>query len=196
MHAPTFLLAAALIVLLTGCGQASGESAPADSTDRASLAHRLDDIDAAVEQWRTASSLDDAHSAAEVAANLVVGPRGPGYGDRNGDGAVGGESVAGVLPGRDGTPAGLATPLASNECVVNDVLGGEWTDPAGEWGKMLSAIDAWAPANNTMPSLASHPMRVVGWATFTLASDSLDEAHEYAGHAKLHVDVSVRALDC
>jgi hypothetical protein len=61
---------------------------------------------------------------------------------------------------------------------------------------MLTAIDAWRPDNNTMPTLPSHPMRVVGWATFALDSDSLDEAHEYAGHAKLHVDISVRALSC
>jgi hypothetical protein len=206
MHVPKPLLAAATVMLvLTGCGQASSgggeesvaaEPAPADAMNLASLATRLDDIDTAVAQWRTASSLEAAQTAAEVAANLVVGPNGPGYGDRNGDGVVGGESVAGVLPGRDGTPSGLATSLASNQCVVNDVLGGDWTDPAGEWEKMLSAIDAWRPANNTMPSLASHPMRIVGWATFTLESDSLDDAKEYAGHAKLHVDVAVRALDC
>ena len=39
-------------------------------------------------------------------------------------------------------------------------------------------------------------MRIVGWATFTLASDSLDEAHEYAGHAATHLNTSVDALDC
>lgn len=39
-------------------------------------------------------------------------------------------------------------------------------------------------------------MRIVGWATFTLASDDLDDAHEYAGHAQLPVDVSQRALGC
>jgi hypothetical protein len=61
---------------------------------------------------------------------------------------------------------------------------------------MINAIDDWRPDNNTMPSLASQPMRIVGWATFTLASDSLDEAHEYAGRAQLHVDTSLDALDC
>jgi len=94
------------------------------------------------------------------------------------------------------TPAGLAIPLAANECVARDVLGGTWADPGEEWGAMPTAIDEWRPENNTMPTLASHPMRIVGWATFTLNSDSLDEAHEYAGHAKLHVDVAVRAFDC
>jgi hypothetical protein len=61
---------------------------------------------------------------------------------------------------------------------------------------MLAAIDDWRGDNNTMPTLTSHPMRVVGWATFTLNSDSLDDAHEYAGHANLHVNLSERALGC
>ena len=104
--------------------------------------------------------------------------------------------AAGLLAGVDGTPAGLADPLASNQCVLDNVLGGAWDDPAERWDIMLEAIDQWAPGNNTMPTLPSHPMRVVGWATFTLASDSLDDAHEYAGHAQLHVDISIRALDC
>ena len=87
-------------------------------------------------------------------------------------------------------------PLAANTCIERDVLGGEWVDPASRWAEMLAAIDAWQPGNNTMPTLASHPMRVVGWATFTLNSDALEEAHEYAGHADLHVNISRRALDC
>ncbi|MEN8239870.1 MAG: hypothetical protein ABFR53_11805, partial [Actinomycetota bacterium] len=112
------------------------------------------------------------------------------------DGVIGGESAAGLLPGSDGTPAGLASSLSSNACVDADVLGGPWTDPTSRWEEMLDAIDEWRPDRNTMPSLASHPMRIVGWSTFTLGSDSLDLAHEYAGHAKLHVDISRRALDC
>ena len=44
-------------------------------------------------------------------------------------------------------------------------------------------------------------MRVVGWSTFTLdtdpaSQDALDLAHEYAGHAALHVDISADALSC
>ena len=137
-----------------------------------------------------------AQEAAETAANLIVGPNGPGHGDRDGDGVVSGSTDAGVLPGLDGTPAGLALPLAANSCVEADVLGGSWDNPEARWGEMLDAIDAWRPGNNTMPTLASHPMRVVGWSTFTLETDSLDAAHEYAGHARLHVEISERALDC
>ena len=153
-------------------------------------------VDEAVAVWRDASTIEAAHEAAEAAANLIVGPNGPDYGDRRGDGVVSGQSPVGLLPGLDGVPAGSAIPLSANQCVARDVLGGTWTDPGAEWGAMLTAIDEWRPDNNTMPTLASHPMRAVGWATFTLEADSLGEAHEYAGHAKLHVDISVRALDC
>lgn len=205
--------AVAGVTLLAACGDPpttddtdrTGEAPATDQTfdfttdagsAATSLLERIDDIDQAVATWRSATSIDAAQVAAEEAANLVVGPNGPGYGDRNGDGVVGGDTTVGVLPGLDGTPAGLATPLAGNDCVGRDVLGGTWNDPDAEWEAMLIAIDDWRTDNNTMPSLASHPMRIVGWATLALRSDSLDEAHEYAGHAKLHVDVSLRALDC
>jgi hypothetical protein len=185
-----------------GTGLSSTTETHADTTvtvidaDVASFAERMSAIDEAVAVWRSATSVEAAHEAAEAAANLIVGPNGPGYGDRDGDDVIGGEVAVGVLPGLDGVPEGLAIPLAANGCVRRDVLGGTWVDPAAEWEAMLAAIDAWRPDNNTMPTLPSHPMRVVGWATFTLDTDSLDEAHEYAGHAKLHVDISARALNC
>jgi hypothetical protein len=157
---------------------------------------RIDAIDEAVKVWRRASSIEEAHAAAEAAANLIVGSGGPGYGDRDGSGGIEGETERGVLPGLDGSPIGLANALDGNECIVADVLGGGWDEPEHRWNTMLTAIDEWRPDRNTMPSLPSHPMRVVGWATFTLASDSLDEAHEYAGHAQLHVNISLDALNC
>jgi hypothetical protein len=191
-------LAAAAALVLSACATASsgdGESAPSEA-EVALFVERLDLVDDAVAAWGSATTLEAARAAAETAANLVVGPGGPGYGDRNGDGQIGGEVSAGLLAGLDGLPAGLASALAGNECVVRDVLGGSWEDPGAEWDRMLTAIDAWRSDNNTMPSLPSHPMRIVGWATFTLATDSLELAQEYAGHAKLHVDISRRALDC
>jgi hypothetical protein len=204
--------AAAAVMILASCGGTgtgepgqielptategvSDSTSGVDSTTM-SFSERMDTIDVTVAAWRSATSVEVAHVAAETVANLIVGPNGPGYGDRNGDGFISGETTVGVLPGLDGTPAGLATPLAANECVSRDVLGGTWTDPGMEWGAMQTAIDDWRPDNNTMPTLASHPMRTVGWATFTLESNSLDEAREYAGHAKLHVDIALRAPDC
>ena len=198
------------LTILTSCGSPSSvdESAPAPTpvsgsdttnlaaTDTASFSEQMESIAEGVATWRSAETTAEAHAAAEMAANLVVGPNGPGFGDRDGDGLVGGQTAFGVLPGLDGTPAGLATQLATNDCIVRDVLGGPWTDPGAQWEAMLTAIDNWRPDNNTMPSLASHPMRIVGWATFTLESESLEEAHEYAGHANLHVNVALRALDC
>ena len=82
----------------------------------------------------------------------------------------------------------------ADACVIADVLGGSWEDPGARWVEALAVYDAWTPADNTMPQLASHPQRIVGWATLTLATDNLDEAHEYAGHAQIHIDVSVRAI--
>lgn len=193
--------ALSVALLLAGCGggetvdRAPATSAPSDEAI-AALAARLSVIEEAVVAWSEAKSIEAAQIAAETAANLVVGPNGPDYGDRNGDGVIGGESGTGLLPGVDGTPAGLASPASSNPCVARDVLGGSWEDPQAAWGEMRSAIDAWEPGNNTMPSLPSHPMRVVGWATFTLASDSIELAHEYASHARLHVDISANAVDC
>lgn len=166
------------------------------STNDSRARERIEAIQSAVTDWADATSIDDAHTAAEAAANLVVGPGGPGYDDRDGDGVIQGESDTGLLPAVDGEPAGSAAELRSNPCVVRDVLGSTSVDPAAGWTEMQGAIDAWRPDNNTMPSLASHPMRIVGWSTFTLGSDDLDTAHEYAGHAQLHVDVALDALDC
>lgn len=186
----------AAILVLTACG--SDESSEENLQEQSEIAFReqMTTIDDAVAVWGNAKTIEDAQVGAEAAANLVVGPNGPGYGDRNGDGTIDGETEVGVLSGIDGTPIGVAQTLDPNECIERDVLGGSWTDPAAEWDKMTAAIAEWTPDNNTMPTLDSHPMRIVGWSTFTLDTDSLDEAREYAGHAKLHVDVSLDALTC
>lgn len=83
--------------------------------------------------------------------------------------------------------------IGAADCVNRDVLGGSWDDPVGRWSLLDDGIDEWAPANNTFPSLPSHPMRIVGWATLT-QSASFEEAIEYSGHAYLHVDISQEAL--
>ena len=186
----------AAILVLAACG--SDPSAEEDLQEQSEIAFReqMTTVDDAVTMWRNAESIGDAQAAAEAAANLIVGPNGPDYGDRDGNGTIEGEADAGVLSGIDGTPIGIANTLDPNECIDSDVLGGSWADPQAEWDKMTVAIDEWRPDNNTMPTLDSHPMRIVGWATFTLGTDSLDEAHEYGGHAEQHVDVSLDALNC
>lgn len=155
-------------------------------------------ISDAVDEWASAGDVATAHSAAETAANLVVGPNGPGYGDRDGDGTIEGETEFGILPGIDGTPVGRADPIDGNECITADVLGGGWEDPAARWAQLDETVAAWTEANNTMPGLASHPMRIVGWALLTLGTDeiAIAVANEYGGHAQLHVAVSLDALDC
>jgi hypothetical protein len=187
--------AAAVVVLplvLAGCAPAPAPSPTTPKAGSAEVSARLDQIEQAVAGWRSAPDLATAHRFAETARNLVVGADGPYYGDANGDGTIDGAADHGLLPGSAGEP-GLATAVSS-ECVVRDILGGSWEDPAGRWVTLDTAIAEWSPSNNTFPSLPSHPQRVIGWATLTLAASDLDVAHEYAGHAQLHVDVSRAAL--
>lgn len=168
-------------------------SAPASTPQRPeTLALRLAAIDDAVRGWRQAGDLATARRFAEQARNLVVGPAGPFYGDADGDGTIAGASDAGLLPGLGGQP-GLAS-AAPNACVSRDVLGGDWSDPARRWQILRTAIANWKPRNNTFPKLPSHPQRVVGWATLALGTADLATARDHAGHAKLHVDISKRAV--
>ena len=156
------------------------------------LKQRLVALDSAVSRWQRAPDLVSAHETAEEARNLVVGAAGPYYGDADGDGTISGASSVGILPGQKGQ-AGLAT---SNDgpCVVADVLGGSWVEPADRWAKLDKAITQWTSSRNTFPSLPSHIQRVVGWASLALKAEDVREAREYAGHARLHVDVAIEAV--
>ena len=188
-----------LLVLLVGCS----DDAPVDEPlERPAVAlgpvtARVDAIADQVDAWEMASASEEASSAAEAAANLIVGPDGPGYGDRNGDGVVDGESDRGLLTGVSGLDGLIVETIGDASCVEQDVLGGSWDDPASRWAQLDDVLSRWDESNNTMPELASHPMRVVGWATLTLQGGDLDLAHEYAGHAQLHVTVTRQAMeDC
>lgn len=201
---PAIALVTLVAVAMTGCGPApemaiapgpdgaSPSAIPAGAPAFSVLEDRMAAIDEAVSRWEVAPDLAAAMAAAEEARNLVVGPGGPGYGDADGDGIASGATTAGLLPGLDGRP-GLATE-ADGACVERDVLGGSWSDPAVRWAILAEAIDAWTPSNNTFPSLPSHPQRVVGWASLALGADDLETALEYAGHARLHVDISMAAV--
>ncbi|GAA3643724.1 hypothetical protein GCM10022200_29600 [Microbacterium awajiense] len=188
---PRIVAPVAAALLLAGCAPGGSTGDGADVP--AEVAQRLDAIDAAVSAWQAAGDLESAQRSAEDARNLIEGPGGPDYGDGDGDGTVAGATEAGLLPGLGGEP-GLAQPPL-NDCVERDVLGGSWDDPQRRWDVFADTLAAWSPGNNTMPTLPSHPQRVVGWATLTLESGSLDEAHEYAGHARLHVDISRAAYE-
>jgi len=181
------------VPLLAGACSSSDAVGTPGSTDLA-LTERVDAVAAAVDDWQDAATLAQAKADAEAALNLIVGPDGPGYGDSDGDGVIQGETDMGLLPGSLGE-AGIAQSEPTNSCVQADVLGGSWEDPADRWATAQAVYDAWTPSDNTMPSLPSHPQRIVGWATLTLATDSLDEALEYAGHAQIHVDASRVAVE-
>lgn len=168
-------LAVAAALLVSACaGDGSGGRSVGEVDTAVS---RVDAIDQAVEDWARATTTEEAHAAASDARDLVTG-----------SGAV----ETGLLPGRDGSD-GL-TSSASSPCVERDVLGGSWSDPAARWATFDRAVDEWRPDNNTFPSLPSHPQRIVGWALLSLATDDVEEVHEYAGHARLHVDITREAF--
>ena len=186
-----------VILLVAGCGPGGSASSDAANSSGAglpsgALPNRLAAIDDAVNRWRGAPDLATAQRAAEAARNLVVGPAGPHYGDADGDGTIQGASEIGLLPGLGGDAA-LATE-AAGACVARDVLGGSWADPAERWAILDRAIAGWSEADNTFPSLPSHPQRIVGWATLALAADDLATAQEYGGHAHLHIDIATQAV--
>lgn len=166
------------------------------STEQATSGEqRLDALQEQVSAWAAATDLPQAQEAAEGARNLIVGPDGPYYGDATDDGQIVGASNTGLLPGLDGQD-GIASAARDNQCVVDDVLGGSWEDPQRRWDILDTAVAEWSTTSNPFPTLPSHPQRVVGWATLTLETDDLQHAIEFAGHARLHVDVSRRAYDC
>ncbi len=190
-----------LVVLAVIAGACTAPAAvPADQASVPAvdlLTERIDVVAAHIAEWAEASTLAEAHAAAEAAANHVVGPGGPGFGDRDGDGLLRGPSDEGILPGADGRPPGFALAAADAggpECIDRDILGGPWTDPAGRWAELERVVAEWSPERNTMPQLASHAQRIVGWALLTLASDDLDQAHTFAGHARIHVQVARAAV--
>jgi len=177
---------------LVAVGRTKPAAAELQQPSIETLGTRLRSVDRAVLRWQTASNLRIAHEAAEEARNLIVGASGPLYGDADRDGQIAGKRVVGVLPGLKGEP-GLAS-TNDNACVIADILGGSWREPVTRWSQFQSALSRWTNTRNTFPSLPSHAQRVVGWASLTLKSESLVEAQEYAKHARLHIDISVRAV--
>ena len=153
---------------------------------------RLARIGSAIQRWRQADNLKIAKAAAEEARNLIVGPGGPYYGDADRNGFIAGASKVGLLPGLKGETA-LVEP-EDGACVVRDVLGGSWREPAKRWSTLDAAIRSWTVSKNTFPSLPSHPQRIVGWATLALSTKNLGAAREYGGHARLHIDITRKAV--
>lgn len=178
-------------VNLVAVGRAQPAAAELQQRSKETLETRLTAVDRAVLRWQTAPNLRIAREAAEEARNLIVGSSGPLYGDADGNGQIAGKRVVGVLPGLNGENS-LASPN-DNACVIADILGGNWREPVKRWSQFQGALSRWTKTRNTFPSLPSHAQRVVGWASLTLKSKSLAEAQEHAKHARLHIDISVRA---
>ena len=164
------------------------------STSAAALAavkQRLTEIDDALVAWSSAHDLTAVRRSAETVRSLVAGDAFPGPGPDDAD-ARGAHGV-GLLPGPGGEP-GLVTAVAGT-CLEAQVLGGPWGDPEARWDELRAAVADWAPDNNTFPALASHPQRVVGWASLALVAPELADAVGYADHARLHLGVTRAAVD-
>jgi len=187
-----------LATLISACSDAESDVAsqrsPTVKADQRAVVARVDEISTAVKKWESAATVDEAHESAERARNLIVGPTGPSYGDIDENGAIAGVTEVGLLPGLDGSRA-LATTLADT-CAARDVLGGSWTVPKVRWKDVSERVTTWSESNNRFPELASHPQRIVGWATLAVRSNDLNQIHEFAGHAALHARVSQSALRC
>jgi len=180
------------LVVLAACGSSEERSQPRLDTSDASA--RVEAVAREVDAWADAPNLRQARAHAEAAANLVVGPGGLGYGDRDGDGTVAGAVSEGLLPSRDDTGDGVVLDTVGDvDCVRQDVLGGDWSHPRARWALLTRAIREWTPDNNTFPDLPAHPMRIVGWATLAQAG-TYEEAIGYSGHASFHVDITRDAL--
>lgn len=155
----------ALLALITACGATNSSPITASSslspgaTDSA-LVDRTDDIEAAIESWRGASTIADAHAAAEQARNLVVGPNGPEYADADGNGRIDGGSQIGMLAGLAGE-VGLAQTPPVNACVTADVLADAWDDPQARWGQALNAVHDWSAINQHVPVAGKPPAKGV-----------------------------------
>jgi len=185
----------ALVLLLSACG-ATKSTSPAKGVDAGALGATRQmtmAIGAAVDRWAGASTLAEAGSAAEEARNLITGPATLMAGDLDHDGTTKGAVDQGLLPGTDGH-SGLALPLAGCPLVQRDLLGGSWADPTARWQTLAGAIAGWSASNNTFPALPSQAQRIVGWASLSLAATDLGTAHEFAGHAQLHVTAIQDAL--
>ena len=182
----SIVIAIALLAAVAGCGADRepdpAPSAPAPSAAQRTAVQRADAIVAAVSRWASASTLAGAQAAAARARGLITGTGVSAFP------AAGAARVSvGLLPSDDGAP-GLASDL-DGRCVQRDVLGGSWAAPRARWSRLSARIAAWRPDNNTFPELPSHAQRVVGWATLTLRSRSLEDAIGYAGHATGHARV-------
>ena len=141
-------------LLLAGCGdEDEGGAAPPPQAVAAATA-RVVLVQESLDAWASAESLEVAQSAAETVSNLITGPGVGLYGDADGDGVVGGESVRGLLPGADGEDS-LGLPLQG--CAGQDLLGGPWTDPRLRWEDLATRVAAWTPANNPFPVTPNAP---------------------------------------
>ena len=107
-----------------------------------------------------------------------------------------------ILPGdSDGPPTGALVDVVkagrSDGRELDEVaLGGlaSWADPRVRWAEWRQVLSEWRPVRNTMPRLASHLLRALGWAQLVMDAGDLRTARELASvHGQLHTRLSLDA---
>jgi len=107
-----------------------------------------------------------------------------------------------ILPGDgDGPPTGALVDVVqagrSDARELDEVaLGGlaSWADPRVRWAEWRQVLSEWRPVRNTMPRLASHLLRALGWAQLVMDAGDLRTARELASvHGQLHTRLSLDA---
>ena len=107
-----------------------------------------------------------------------------------------------ILPGdSDGPPTGALVDVVkagrSDGQELDEVaLGGlaSWADPRVRWAEWRQVLSEWRPVRNTMPRLASHLLRALGWAQLVMDAGDLRAARELASvHGQLHTRLSLDA---
>ena len=107
-----------------------------------------------------------------------------------------------ILPGdSDGPPTGALVDVVkagrSDARELDEVaLGGlpSWADPRVRWAEWRQVLSEWHPVRNTMPRLASHLLRALGWAQLVMDAGDLRAARELASvHGQVHTRLSLDA---
>lgn len=107
-----------------------------------------------------------------------------------------------ILPGdSDGPPTGALVDVVKagrgDARELDEVaLGGlaSWADPRVRWAEWRQVLSEWRLVRNTMPRLASHLLRALGWAQLVMDAGDLRAARELAGvHGQIHTRLSLDA---
>ncbi len=196
--------------MLAACGESDAASVAVTATAAPTvddLRDRLHEIHGAMGDLEQAEDVGDARAAAERVVNLIAGLDGRHAGDLNGDGTSSDLHDVGVFPpdSEDEVVLGLALvvhdALGTNEAVkaaISGVIAGDrsaWSAPERRYDEVDRAVEVTSGGQNAVRTMDGHLMRAMAWALLAAATDDIDAAREFAGHGRLHTQLSLDALE-